>query len=569
MTKARTTSPLTRNQKKKMNEVPSEVKLRKIVPEVPRDEAERGELLEDLQVMGCSSFLEKLWGFKDDRIVRELLDGVSNEFDNSIRGQPIRWTEECWREVYHFSKGGGGLAGRKDEYVKECFKDLLSPKDRYSIDDCKDPRHRRLLAFLVPIVYPEKPNRITITWGNTIFGALNGGRKMNWARVITTLVIQLAARVGKSRATPICPFLYHLYERKELLKPKEEKSWKIQEGMLKYGESGSEDEGRSGSGSEDELDDEEKEEEETQVLLNRPPKRPRQEDKSEQIGATLVPKVEGLSLSSSKDRFQSICNALGEMQAEHDRRAKLLKEACQLAVCAPSELPDWIRKMMVDQARVEDLRKLREENARLNLEVGNLINENRAAWTQAEAAAAAAERIREFAHQVGQVVAKAELFNEKVGIGSKPSGTRIAMILTDYSEKLERVLVDMRTVVNQVTDLLRQPERQDLVALSSKGLPTLPKLSLPDNFSELPTMEELTGVDVMSESRILRGPKVVRKTKSPEKKNQDEEMTSVSKGESGSEREEVPIPDLDLRMGQEALSPDQETAGFLTPRMNK
>jgi hypothetical protein len=48
MTKAKTSSPLTRNQRKKMSEVPSEVKLRKILPEVPRDEAERGELLEDL-----------------------------------------------------------------------------------------------------------------------------------------------------------------------------------------------------------------------------------------------------------------------------------------------------------------------------------------------------------------------------------------------------------------------------------------------------------------------------------------------------------------------------------------
>jgi hypothetical protein len=124
MTKARTTSPLTRNQKKKMSEVPSKVKLRKIVPEVPRGETKRGELLEDLQVMGCSGFLEKPWGFKDDRIVRELLDGVSNEFDNLIRGQPVRWTEKCSTEVYRFGKGGGGLAGRKDEYVKGCFKDL-------------------------------------------------------------------------------------------------------------------------------------------------------------------------------------------------------------------------------------------------------------------------------------------------------------------------------------------------------------------------------------------------------------------------------------------------------------
>jgi hypothetical protein len=247
------------------------------------------------------------------------------------------------------------------------------------------------------------------------------------------------------------------------------------------------------SGSDDEEDDEEEEKEETQVLLNRPPKRPRQEDKSAQIGATLIPKMEGPSLSSNKDRFQSIYNALGEMQAEYDRRGELLKEACQLAVCGPSELPDRIRKMMVDQARVEDSRKLREENTRLNLEVGNLKNENRAAWTQAEATAASAERIREFVHQAGQVLAKAELFDEKVGIGSKPSRTRIAMILTDYSEKLERVLVDMRVVVNQVSDLLRQPKRQDLVASSSKGLPTLSKLFLPDNFSELPTMEELTG----------------------------------------------------------------------------
>jgi hypothetical protein len=288
--------------------------------------------------------------------------------------------------------------------------------------------------------------------------------------------------------------------------------------MMKYGESGSKDEAGSASGSDDEDDEEEEEEEETQVLLNRPPKRARQEDKSEQVGATLVLKTEGPSLSSGKDRFTSICNSLGEIQAEHERRGELLTDACLLAVCGPSELPDRIRKLMVDQARVEDSRKLKEENARLNMEVGNLLNENRAAWVQAEAAAASAERIREFVHQAGQVVAKAELFDEKVGIGSKPSGTRIAMILTDYSEKLERVLGDMRVVVNQVSDLLRQPVRQDLVASSSKGLPTLSKLSFPDNFSEIPTMDELTGVEASPESRILRGPKEVRKTKSPERK---------------------------------------------------
>jgi hypothetical protein len=208
MTKARTTSSMTRNQRRKSSEIPSKVKLQKVVPDVPRNETERGELLEDLQTMGCSGLLEK-----------PLLDGVSNEFDNSIRATPTQWTEECWREVYNFSTGGGGLAKRKDEYVKDCFQELSSPKDGYAIEDCTDARHRRVLAFLIPILYPEKPNRITVTMGNTIFRALNGGWKVNWAWIIANLVVQLAARVGKSRASPICPFLYHLYERKELLRP--------------------------------------------------------------------------------------------------------------------------------------------------------------------------------------------------------------------------------------------------------------------------------------------------------------------------------------------------------------
>jgi hypothetical protein len=173
------------------------------------------------------------------------------------------------------------------------------------------------------------------------------------------------------------------------------------------------------------------------------------------VEGPLIPKVGGISDTSGKDRFKHICNVLDEMQAEHRMRGELLREACQLADCMPSDLPDRIRKMVVEQSRVEDSKRLREENTRLNLEVGGLINENRTARMQAEAAATATEKIRMFANQAGEVVAKAELFDEKVGIGSKLSGTRIALILTDYSKKLEGILVEMREVVKQITDLQR------------------------------------------------------------------------------------------------------------------
>jgi hypothetical protein len=250
-------------------------------------------------------------------------------------------------------------------------------------------------------------------------------------------------------------------------------------------------------------------------------------------------------------------------------RGELLREACQLADCKPSDLPDRIRKMVVEQFRVEDSKRLTEENARLNLEVGALINENQTARMQAEAAVTAAEKIRMFANQAGEVVAKAELFDEKVGIGSKPSRTRIALILTDYSEKLERVLVDMREVVKQVTDLRKQPERPDLGASCSKGVPNLSNLSLPETFSGLPSMEELVGVDLTPKSKIASRPTDSWKGRSPVKKDRDEIMTSASKGESESGTDDVPMPDLHQRQRIQSRSPDQEMAGFVTPRITK
>jgi hypothetical protein len=424
-----------------------------------------------------------------------------------------------------------------------------------------------MLAFLAPIIYPEKPNRITVTLGNTIFGALIGGRKVNWAKIITNLVIQLASTVGKSRASAICPFLYHLYERKELLKPEEEKTWKVQESMMKYGESGSSDEGGSGSGSKEETEDEEEEEEETQVLQNQPPKQLQQEEKTAQRRTLLTPKVEGVPVTSSKDWFEAICQALGELQGEHQMRGELLKLVCQLVDCTPTNLPEQIRKLVADQFQAEDSKKLRDENAVLNLELGTLISENQAARKQGEATLAAVERIRTFAHQAGEVGAKAELFDEKVGIGSKPSGTRIAMILTDYVEKLERVLEDMREVVNNVTHLRRYPEQPNLAASSSKSFPTLSKLSLPDHFSGLPSMEELAGVEVTPESKGVQGLKDAIKSKSPAKKSRDVVMTSSTKeGETGFREERFPIPDLHVRMGRATIDPDQETVGFAHPR---
>jgi len=54
----------------------SEVRIRKVAPLEPSADRERAQLLEDLTSMGCAFFLGKPWGFKNEAMVRELLDGA-------------------------------------------------------------------------------------------------------------------------------------------------------------------------------------------------------------------------------------------------------------------------------------------------------------------------------------------------------------------------------------------------------------------------------------------------------------------------------------------------------------
>ena len=84
------------------------------------------------------------------------------------------------RDTYEFLNGGAGLANRMDGYIEGRFMHQVDPKDRYAVGDCRNARQHRVLEFLVPIVHPDEPTWVTITLGNTIFRALDGGREVDW-----------------------------------------------------------------------------------------------------------------------------------------------------------------------------------------------------------------------------------------------------------------------------------------------------------------------------------------------------------------------------------------------------
>ena len=158
----------------------------------------------------------------------------SNIFDTTICERPEEWIAGVWREVYDFLLERGSMANRTNLYIEGKFRNEADPKDGYLVRDCRDARERRVLEFLVSIVHPDKPTRVTRTLGNTIFGALSGERSVDWAVIFMELVNRLVGGAGKTKPTPICPFLYHLYESKRLLTEDEETDYKSAQELNRY-----------------------------------------------------------------------------------------------------------------------------------------------------------------------------------------------------------------------------------------------------------------------------------------------------------------------------------------------
>ena len=93
---------------------------------------------------------------------------------------------------------------------------------------------KRVLEFLIPILYPEKPTRVMEIAGNTIFGALLGERKVDWGIVLQAVVAKLVEEARKLKATPIGPYLFHLYMGQEALNGEEMVAYEIGLDLLKY-----------------------------------------------------------------------------------------------------------------------------------------------------------------------------------------------------------------------------------------------------------------------------------------------------------------------------------------------
>ena len=193
-------------------EVLPQVPVKPLIPAIPTDDKEFRELKEDLRAMGCDGLHARPWNVQSGDMLRKFLFLRGNQWDETTLRDPQNWTPDTWCEVYGFKRGiKEGWTGRKDGLFAGKFKGEVDPKEGLHPGNYRNPRVRRMLEFMMPILNLEKPKRITLTVANTMFGALSGVRLVNWGLVIHEIVARGIHLIGR-KPSYLSPFIMHLYQ---------------------------------------------------------------------------------------------------------------------------------------------------------------------------------------------------------------------------------------------------------------------------------------------------------------------------------------------------------------------
>ena len=441
--------------------------LKAVVPGMPKSVKDRELLEEDLRQIGCHGFLGKPWGLRMEDMVAELIGEKDNRWDGTVRQAPEKWTAKEWRKVYNFGRGGEGMASWTDRFIDGMFSGKVNPKDGYVVADCRDPRVRRVLEFLVPLLYPEKPTRVTITVGNTIFGALSGERPVDWGIVVKDLVQRLLSGMGKSKATPICPYVFHLYHAHELLLPAEKKEYRIHEALVKHNVESEEDDDPASPVNPDERessDDSDREsltpseireiQKQEAARLKKSPVNKRKQPLAPKDPVTSKRKslAPGDVVDAVERNYQTSAFACREIRAREREREALIQEACQwLGNVRPDELVAAIEHLP-SQKRMEELEAkvsfLQEKNKKANEELKEEKEAHRKAVDKLNLSLAFNQKLEAYVGNAGDVVNKAQLFD--ANLAQHPvTAKKVIPVLVDFADKMEELLDEMRVFFDE------------------------------------------------------------------------------------------------------------------------
>ena len=91
------------------------------------------------------------------------------------------------------------------------------------------------LAFLVPILHPERPKRVTVRLASTIIAARFEGLEVNWGLILLEVMKRHVANMKGTKGCSLTPFLYHFYGHFQLLNDAEKIELSTKTSYIRFG----------------------------------------------------------------------------------------------------------------------------------------------------------------------------------------------------------------------------------------------------------------------------------------------------------------------------------------------
>ena len=361
---------------------------------------------------------------------------------SSTAGNLGRWKVE--RGVWIQCRGKG-ICIRMDKFIGGKFRNAANPKDGFAIADCEDSRAKRVLEFLIPILYLEKPTRVMVTVGITIFGTLLGERKVDWRILLQAVVAKLVDGVRKFKATLIKPYLFHLYMGQELLNREEMVTYEIGLDLQKYDcmpdpdpDQGQDSPTRSDPTPSPSAKHNKRKKEDrpgsSQDRGNRNKAKDLTQQELAQMAHSFEHAIRWMELAKTqynqlRDVVVDVCKALGDV-AIQDIDTALSQVVRKQEV---AERDSWINELTREKEELKD--QLRKTEQELKLEQSKTQGAHRLIGL-----------LEEHVRNPGDLVIKAWIYDEAVAKIGGVTALKLIHICVDYSTRMETIMAEMRVL---------------------------------------------------------------------------------------------------------------------------
>ena len=421
------------------------VSLKSVYPVIPRDDDEKVQLIEDLGKMGCEGLLVEPWEVKSEAMVQEFQVPRSNEWEGTIRRDPTHWTPDLWAEVYGFRKEGRMRARRTETWIDGKFKTNINPKDGHLVSDCINPREKRVLEFIILILYPEKLGRVTKEIGNTVFGALKGEYLVSWGMVIHEVVDKLVSVLGKKKPTPVSPYLFHFYSKNECLRKEEMQQIEVARECLALEVAPETDPDVV------ELESDEGSLSPVQMIPERSPRSRIKTTFRSPKGKSPVRNPDWKDLSNLEmedEPFKRVLVELYQVQSNYGKMAVVIRGASKLlGDCKAGNISKEIRKLKAENPEVQELKA---HSAKLKLKIADLdttvkVQDEQNARLRAKEKDM--DQIRATLSFSGDTLNKAHLFEGEFKTEGHLSAPKIVAALVKFGHRMDDTLAEMRKLL--------------------------------------------------------------------------------------------------------------------------